>query len=388
MGIYTKLFTTIFWILSGLLLIAVGYNFLIKLSDLGSNILYRGDYYINYESGFVRRGFVGEIIYKLSLVSKISPWKIQKNFAIITIALFILLTFYSIRLFKIPIIAVFSFSCLYIPIIFTETRGDHLLLILFLLNVHFLSKNKYLTSRTIIFQNLILLIGSAIHELFFIFSFFPLLFYYFFKYAIFKKNYISKIKVISSFFLIPSLFFLLILCHLGNQTQKQNIINSWGKLGLEKVEFSEGIFEKSIYLWSLNLPVSLLLIYFFIIILHFVFILSTVFPFIRKKTQLNSFSILLFCQFLTIIFVSIFAIDFARWIYFASFTSIFFFFALRNNFEILINKSTYFSRQFPGKTALLLYFLLPIPFTIGWDSIKILKSTPVFVIYDFFQRLI
>ena len=55
-----------------------------------------GDWLINYQGGFVRRGLIGELIFKFSNFSKINPGIITSYFHIFFYFLFFLFTFLSI----------------------------------------------------------------------------------------------------------------------------------------------------------------------------------------------------------------------------------------------------------------------------------------------------
>ena len=125
-----------------------------------------GEWLINYQGGFVRRGFSGQIIYLLSSIFTISPIYI---IWFISITSYIFLIKESLKIAKDKVSKLFLLS----PIIFLAPlvgnffiRKDILMLLLFLINLKILKKEN---PNLIILQTINIL-GTLIHEVFAIFS--------------------------------------------------------------------------------------------------------------------------------------------------------------------------------------------------------------------------
>ena len=177
-----------------------------------------GEWLINYQGGFVRRGFSGQIIYLLSSIFTISPIYI---IWFISITSYIFLIKESLKIAKDKVSKLFLLS----PIIFLAPlvgnffiRKDILMLLLFLINLKILKKEN---PNLIILQTINIL-GTLIHEVFAIFSL-PIQIF------IFWKKIKSQRKSLITFtnFLIPIFTFCLCIIFKGDNNLAIEIHNSW-----------------------------------------------------------------------------------------------------------------------------------------------------------------
>ena len=154
------------------------------LKELIDNF-YRPEFYVNYSAGYTRRGLDGQMIYLIADFLKFPPWTLQKIYSGFFFILFSVLTLYTIIKRNIPFYPVFSMSCILLFLYYSANgfRKDHIILFLFLLNCYYISsfKRNHLKFKDYIFQNSILITGILIHEISFLFGFFPLFILYFHK---------------------------------------------------------------------------------------------------------------------------------------------------------------------------------------------------------------
>ena len=177
-----------------------------------------GEWLINYQGGFVRRGFGGELIYHLSNIFSISPiyliW-------IVSIISYIFLIRESLKIAKGKVSILFLLS----PIIFLAPlvgnfliRKDILILLLFLINLKILKKEN----PNLILIQIINILGTLIHEVFAIFSFPIQIFIFWIKVKSKRKNFVTFAN-----FIIPVFTFFICLVFKGNINQSIDIHNSW-----------------------------------------------------------------------------------------------------------------------------------------------------------------
>lgn len=318
------LFKPLFYIFCITVFLIIIGNFVITIFYNPAN-LYNGDYFINYEGGFVRRGLDGEIIFLISKITGIFPWRITKIYSLSFLLAFFVLTIYQKIKFGIPSLFFLSMSFLiFFQIIALPLRKDHIILTIFLIMITFLDKRKF-NDITILIVNIFLIVGTLIHEIFFLVSFFPILII-----ILVQKNLKYNIfKTILYFFAIP--FIVFIFCSFlypGNAHQKIIIINSWKNFGIQHVKFNYGIFEKPFYIWTYMDEIWKYLYLIMLLLINFAFVFSLVFFVKPPKKQINKFLIILSAQYVIAILLCIVATDFSRWIFVANFTSIILFFRL------------------------------------------------------------
>ena len=177
-----------------------------------------GEWLINYQGGFVRRGLSGQIIYFLSNIFKISPIYLIWFISIIS---YIFLIKESLKIAKDKVSNLFLLS----PIVFLAPlvgnfliRKDILMLLLFLINLKILKKEN----SNIILMQIVNILGTLIHEVFAIFSFPIQIFIFWKKIKSKRKNFITFTN-----FLIPIFTFCLCLIFKGDNNQAIDIHNSW-----------------------------------------------------------------------------------------------------------------------------------------------------------------
>ena len=177
-----------------------------------------GEWLINYQGGFVRRGFSGELIYFFSTLFKFSPIYI---IWLISFLSYIFLIKETLKIAKDKISTAFLLS----PVVFLAPlvgnfliRKDIFLLLLFLLILKILKNKK----PNIILCQVINVLGILIHEVFAIYSLPIQIFIILNKLR--KGNKVSGMLIS---FLIPIITFLICLIFKGNMDQAINIHNSW-----------------------------------------------------------------------------------------------------------------------------------------------------------------
>lgn len=381
--LFIKPVFNLFVILFSIIILSISlHNF--NLEDI-RHILFKSDAYINYAGGFMRRGLDGEIIYRLCLFFKWTPWKAQAMYALLTILLFSILLIYFILRYEIPLLPLFSMSCLLCLLFYSKTgiRKDHIIFTFFLIYVVYLKKSELAGNfRIYIKLNFILIASILIHEITFIFFLFPTIIYFFIlnQYKIDKQLIFAATKTL--FF--P--FFVFLLCSFifnGDQKIEQDIIQSWSFLGVKNIVFWTGVFAEPYYIWNF-LKSELSYIYFILIfIFHFIFILLS--TKVDGKKSKYIFRTLLFCQFTSAILLSLVASDFSRWIVYSSFTSIFFIFICKKKIiEPEIEEKQ--QKNHIYYIILFQYLFLGIPFSTGEDLKKYFESTSVFLIWDYFHE--
>ena len=176
-----------------------------------------GEWLINYQAGFVRRGFLGEGIYFLSNVIEVSPIFI---IWFISITSYFLLVKFTIIEAKDKVSEVFLLSpCVFLAPIVGDflIRKDILIILIFLFNLKILKTPNPNT----FFLNILNIFGILIHESFAIYALPIQLFVYA------NKIGISKKKIILIKFVPSILFFIGCLIFKGDQDQAMSIHQSW-----------------------------------------------------------------------------------------------------------------------------------------------------------------
>ena len=177
-----------------------------------------GEWLINYQGGFVRRGLLGEGIYLLCNAIKISPIFIIWFISIASYYLLVKLTISEAKN-KVSNLFLLSPGVFLAPIIGNFLiRKDLLLLLIFLISLKLLKSQN----PNLIFFNLLNIAGILIHESFAIYAL-PI------QFLIFKnKSYILKTNFPTFFKFIPSFGFLICcLIFKGDQIQAISIHQSW-----------------------------------------------------------------------------------------------------------------------------------------------------------------
>ena len=189
-----------------------------------------GDWLINYEGGFVRRGLPGQIIYNLSNLFNISPITLVQLFSIISVIGFIFVFRYFVFRF-IPLTFILSPFLLNLPHV---VRKDFLMLFLFGLNlvfIHLYAKGKIKNIfQLFILTNLISISALLSHEKYIFFAM-PSIFIFlniiiFNKKDSFEISFKSFLKSLT--FLLPTaIFSLAALTYRGDLETSNDILTSW-----------------------------------------------------------------------------------------------------------------------------------------------------------------
>lgn len=382
-------------------------NIAVVLSSLGVLLIYFGDgswkhllslffqsdFYINYQSGFIRRGLDGEIIFQLSQYFTINPFEIQIFYSVFGLFAFSVILAFFILGKKIPYYILFSPALLITSAYTSEIRKDHLLMLLYFVMIFTLTKKKWTKIPYFTLANLFLIFGILLHELFFFFSFFPLVILY-----ILKDNYVFDVKklALSIMYLLPSIALFLVVCFLfqGNERNASVMIDSWKSLNPQLfIKYNVGLFDGTQYLW--RKPYSALQFsgIFFCFAVSFLFIIWAVCNHLKNEGLKKVFIILLILQYLVIFVISLFAIDFSRWMFMGNLSTIIFIYSLDKNLEIPLPDFThrldtltlFFQKYY--YVPFILYFIVGMPI-VGWQSIgQYANTTPLKLIFFFFERV-
>ena len=179
-----------------------------------------GEWLINYQGGFVRRGLLGEVIFLISDYFRITPIYIIWIICLSSYLFLIKLSFGMVK-------NLVSTSFLLSPAIFLSpiignflVRKDILLLLLFVCNLRIIKANK----SNIFFINLINIFATLIHEGFFIYAL-PIQFFL----KLNKNTFSSNKNLFKNILLfLPSIIvFLLCFIFKGSDYQASLINNSW-----------------------------------------------------------------------------------------------------------------------------------------------------------------
>ncbi len=347
---------------------------------------------INYESGFVRRGLLGHLIFFCCEYFGLPPYNIVLSICIICILLYIYL--FTNKLFEkqLPLFLSTSVLMLASPIFSGDwVRKDILIMIFFFFSMKLLFlKYKYAK----LLCCLLLCISSLIHESAFFFTF-PIIFC-----VIFLENKSKRpIKYIP--LLLPLCIFIMIVISKGNQEVANNILDSWNitdrttgnsitslgwplKFGikisyLQQTTFTDNGLIFPPLLWGL----IILIVYFLLVNL----------PTFQKnlekyETQRKFIFILATIQFISILPLFLLGCDYGRWIFYWSSTSIcIFLFAPEyfiNNVDSLIKINLSFFKSSilftnDKKTLYILFLILGIPGFV-MDTRNYLNSTFIYQI--------
>lgn len=344
---------------------------------------YQSDLYINYEGGFMRRGLDGQLIYELSKFTSVNAMMIQKSYNLLFFLVFIGLTFYFYLKYKPPFFLLFSTSVLLLFIFYLGRgiRKDHILMIFFFLTCFEIVKRKS-KLWTLIAINILFIVASLIHELFFIISFFPVVFLI--KNFMFSQEQKSAyLKSVAA--LIPStlVFFYIFFYGLGTLVQQTLILNSWKQIGVENIVFNSGIFDRSLYIWELGFTRNQYFSFFAAILCHFIFMVIIISNDLKNRQLKINFYILILLQYGVLILLSVVAKDFSRWIFLCNLTTLIPVYILKSETTLYPNENQDHSFPIFNKIAWLpyiLFFINTMPHS-GWSFNDYIVYNPVNLIY-------
>ena len=181
------------------------------------------EWVINYQGGFVRRGFIGEIFYTISKAININ---LKFSFTIIQIVLYGLLYFYFYKLLlklkysRLVLFVIFSPVFLFFPLGELEAIGRKEILInLLMLSLFLLKFDEY---KKLFFFFVISLVVLLTHEII-VFYFFNFLFFF----IIIKKKNESKYNLIcASYFILLFLATMFLSINEYTQIDKEKMCNA------------------------------------------------------------------------------------------------------------------------------------------------------------------
>lgn len=347
------------------------------------NSFYQSDFYINYEGGFVRRGLDGQIIYELSKITSVNAVWIQKTYNLLFFLIFAALVGYFMLRYRPPFFLVFSTSILLLFVFYLGRgiRKDHILLVFFFLSCFEIVKRK---NKTVAFitVNLLSIIASLIHELYFIVSFFPIVLLL--KNFIFEKDQLSE-YLRSALFLLPSalIFLIIFFFGLGHDDQQLAILKSWKQIGgVENILFNSGIFDRSLYIWELGFTRNQYISFLIAIMLHLVFMIIMVNNDLKNRKLKINFYILIGLQYGVLLLLSIVAKDFSRWIFLCNFTTLIPVYILKKKSTYQIseaeNSFLFFKKIY--WVPYILFFINTMPHS-GWSFNDYVVYNPVNLVY-------
>jgi hypothetical protein len=365
----------------------ISFEVFIKLASYFSikNLIF-STLYINYEDGFIRRGFFGAILFWFSKITNINPFYFQISLTIIVLLaliIWILRKFLNQKLNFYIFIGSFMLANVlaYNMFFFVEVYMILLSIILFTV-LKQIEKPIY----KILFANTILILGSLVHEAFLVFNIIPVL--YFLKEE--NESFLNVKKIIS---LVPSfiIFLLLGLYFNGKFTDENVIINSW------KIFNPSFIQEITQLYWTFNTTDEVLMWRIPIfknnptnMIGYFMNLLMIFFSFswyVKRYFSENwgSIKFVIVFQYLAIISISLIAIDYVRWFWWGNITLLISFILLQKNRE----KSR---MQIPKTRGIelnkLLILFIGLPLGGSWSVTQFIYTMPIKHIYDLITRLI
>ncbi|UOE38009.1 hypothetical protein [Chryseobacterium oryzae] len=320
--------------------------------------------YLNYTSGYIRRGFVGELLFLLIKHFNISIELLEYNLSITIKVIALLLVNTLIYIKKINFFLIFSPPLMLAGFQFSAgeqyTYGylDFLLLLIFLSQIIIYYRKNNFTLYCILG-----IIGILIHEVYFFITIIPSFFI-----LGNKKKLIIYIILSSFLFLLQGIF-------KGNIHQVEIINQNWNKLGVYNKNIDvlkKFVSTGSINYWWNMIKTTPQKIGFMLNNLYILFfIMLFAFKTQADKKNIKCLIILLCFQNLVFLSLSIIANDFGRW-YFLLFTSIVLFYYIKdakiNICNNRINSNSFVFTTFTKILAIIhpyryiVYLLMGLPF--------------------------
>ncbi|MGE8434048.1 hypothetical protein [Chryseobacterium joostei] len=386
MKITTKLLPIILNILSiCVLLVLLFQNAAFLLSPSFDKFVFNSDYFINYTSGFIKRGLDGQLIYTITACTGFSPINILR---VLYLIFFVSLSGIVINILyksKISLFYIFSPFLFLFPFVYFQlyhiSKDIEVLLIAYIVLYLFINgKSKWLL-------NIALSLGILAHESIFIFLFFPLL--------LIQLFYIGKGSVVQKLLnfgisLAPSIiiFLLIFLKFNGLSNNIQIIYDSWKPYStyLQDVHFNSGLFDGRPRLISDIIKESYNMIGLGLLIgINFVFITAGAYLYSRQN-----FLVLLgiaLLQIIPVVILCAVASDFGRWFFLSNSILLFSMFLLQGKVPS-VNFSwgsghfimrTYEMLSFP--MVCILFVLGGMPY-LGFNIYRYFYSNPIRIILD------
>jgi hypothetical protein len=351
------------------------YTFLTTTNTFGKEL------YLNYTSGYIRRGLIGQITYFFVKTFQIPLLYIDFFCSLLVkISTLTLLIVLIIRK-KIDLILIFSPPLLLAGFLYSGGSNaifgklDFLLLLIFLIQIILYKKNKnfylYISLGTI---------GVFVHELFYFISFLPSI--------LLLMNNKKRLFIYLS---LLSILLVIQWAYKGSIPQINEISEEWKKIGIftqDTDRLKKLVSSSSINFWwnvnktffqKIGFILNNLLVLFFIIIM-----------FIKKEDnieRIKSFIKILFFQNIVFFSLSMIANDYGRW-YFILFTTIILYFYLyeEDKSTKVINLKFNKSIEKLYYTRYILYFFIGVPIA-SWSLHFFKHSLPAFKIFYFLEKL-
>ncbi|HCM35400.1 MAG TPA: hypothetical protein DF603_14740 [Chryseobacterium sp.] len=355
------------------------------LSPSFDKFVFNSDYFINYTSGFIKRGLDGQLIYAITACTGFSPINILR---VLYLIFFVSLSGIVINILyrsKISLFYIFSPFLFLFPFVYFQlyhiSKDVEVLLIAYIVLYLFINgKSKWLL-------NIALSLGILAHESIFIFLFFPLL--------LIQLFYIGKGSVVQKLLnfgisLAPSIiiFLLIFLKFNGLSNNIQIIYDSWKPYStyLQDVHFNSGLFDGRPRLISDIIKESYNMIGLGLLIgINFVFITAGAYLYSRQN-----FFVLLgiaLLQIIPVVILCAVASDFGRWFFLSNSILLFSMFLLQGKVPS-VNFSwgsghfimrTYEMLSFP--MVCILFVLGGMPY-LGFNIYRYFYSNPIRIILD------
>ena len=384
-----------------LIIISVIYNLIINRNYY--NVWTIGEWLINYQGGFVRRGLFGSIIYKISYALNISPISLVHFFTVLFFFLFLYLLkdcrkYFSTLFLLSPIVSLAPLLNNYL------VRKDISGIVAYALCTNLIIKEKNITN--FIFINLISSISILNHESYFFYSM-P---------SLFLLNFFSSKKINSNnnflkicntiFYLIPTLIVSILVFYFNGSYEIAFKINqSWLNLStiITNTEFFNPFFPSGAIgslSWTFNKGISLPLstfnsfegrglIWIPAVWMLLIFICAQIFIGDRDSSNRKFKTKALLWQLTFISPLFLLGWDFGRWIFLWISSSIFLTISLIRLKAINQNDLINFDKKYPKILTKLfngfelnglkkfLYLLISIPHCC-WNLQNYLETLPIF----------
>ncbi len=388
MKITTKLLPIVLNILSiCVLFVLLFQNTAFLLSPSFDTFVFNSDYFINYTSGFIKRGLDGQLIYAITAYTGFSPINILR---VLYFIFFVSLSGIVINILyrsKISLFYIFSPFLFLFPFVYFQlyhiSKDVEVLLIAYIVLYLFINgKSKWLL-------NIVLSLGILAHESIFIFLFFPLL--------LIQLFYIGKGSVVQKLLnfgisLMPSLiiFLLMFLKFNGLSNNIQIIYDSWKPYSsyLQDVRFNSGLFDGRPRLISGIIKEYYNMIGLGLLIgMNFLFITAGAYLYSRQN-----FIVLLgiaLLQIIPVVILCAIASDFGRWFFLSNSILLFSMFLLQGKVPSVnfswgkdhVIMRTYEMLSFP--MVCILFVLGGMPY-LGFNIYRYFHSNPIRIILDWF----
>ncbi len=338
--------------------------------------------YINYKDGFIRRGLFGSLLYIFSKNTLINPFYLQMTTTILVIL--ILIVWFLTKFSKHNLNIYIFFGSFMIVNILAYNMFFFVEVYLFLLSIILFTLLKYFKSSIpkILLANTVLIIGSLIHEAFFLFNFLPTLYF-----LIDEEYSFFNIKKIASLFPSFVVFLILGLYFNGQFTDENLIIDSWKIFKPSYINEIKSLYwtfntSDKVLIWRIPIfqknPINLLGFFMNLVLIFFSFsyyIKSFFF------TKWKSFKTVIFLQYLVIILISMIAIDYVRWFWWG-------------NITLLLAIIIYYKRDLKDiyvkhlRVNMILILFIGLPLGGSWSLTQFIWTMPIKHVYDLFIRLI